>query len=72
MIATAVGGIPDAVRDGEDAILCARDDPDGIARAIERMARERERFSASVRRRTDSHSFERYAELLTSAVGAQQ
>ena len=72
VIATAVGGIPDAVKDGEDAILCARDDPEAIARAIERMARDKERFSASVRRRTDSYSFERYAELLTSAVGAQQ
>jgi glycosyltransferase involved in cell wall biosynthesis len=72
VIATAVGGLPDAVNDGEDAILCARDDPGALACAIERMASEKERFAAAVDRRKDSHSFERYAELLTSAIGIQQ
>jgi glycosyltransferase involved in cell wall biosynthesis len=72
LIATAVGGLPDAVADGEDAILCDRDDVDAIARAIERMWRDREQFSAAVERRKDSHSFERYAELLTDAIGMQQ
>jgi glycosyltransferase involved in cell wall biosynthesis len=72
VIATAVGGLPEAVKDGEDAILCRRDDPDAIARAIERMAREKERFSAAVRRCHDSHSFERYAELLTDVIARQQ
>lgn len=72
VIATAVGGLPDAVRDGEDAILCGRDDPNAIARAIERMAREKDRFAAAVERRKGSHSFEHYADLLTEAVGIRR
>jgi len=69
VIATAVGGIPEAVNDGEDGLLCARDDPHALARAIERMAREKDRLTAAVERRRESHSFERYAELLTGAIG---
>jgi glycosyltransferase involved in cell wall biosynthesis len=72
IIATAVGGLPDAVKDGEDAILCGREDPDALARAIERMAREKERFAAAVERHKEAHSFERYAEVLTGAIGIQQ
>ena len=69
VIATAVGGIPEAVKDGEDGLLCTKGDPHALARAIERMARERDRLTEGVERRRESHSFERYAELLTSAVG---
>jgi glycosyltransferase involved in cell wall biosynthesis len=69
VIATAVGGIPEAVSDGEDGLLCPPEDPRALAEAIERMAREKDRLTASVARRRDSHSFDRYAELLTGAVG---
>jgi glycosyltransferase involved in cell wall biosynthesis len=71
VIATAVGGLPEAVTDGEDGLLCAKDDPQAIARAIERMAREKARFAGAVERRRESHSFERYAELLTGVIGKQ-
>ena len=72
VIATAVGGLPEAVRDGEDGILCAKHDPHALARAIERMAREKGRFAEAVERRRESQSFERYAELLTGVVGMRQ
>jgi glycosyltransferase involved in cell wall biosynthesis len=72
VIATAVGGLPDAVRDGEDAILCGRDDSDAIARGIERMAQDKDQFAAAVERRKGSHSFEHYADLLTEAVGIRR
>jgi glycosyltransferase involved in cell wall biosynthesis len=71
VIATAVGGLPEAVTDGEDGLLCAKDDPQAMARAIERMAREKARFAGAVERRRESHSFERYAELLTGVIGKQ-
>jgi glycosyltransferase involved in cell wall biosynthesis len=72
VIATKVGGLPEAVRDGEDGILCASGDPHALARAIERMAREIGRFADAVERRKEAHSFERYAELLTGAIGIEQ
>ncbi len=72
VIATSVGGLPDAVRDGEDAILCAANDADALATAIERMAREKERLKSGVERSGGMHSFERYAELLAGAIGMRQ
>ncbi len=69
VIATAVGGIPEAVSDGEDGLLCPSESPRALAEAIERMAREKDRLTAAVARRRDSHSFDRYAELLTGAIG---
>jgi glycosyltransferase involved in cell wall biosynthesis len=72
VIATAVGGLPDAVKDGQDAILCGKDDPGALASAIERMASEKERFAAAVERLKDLHSFERYAELLTGTIELRQ
>jgi glycosyltransferase involved in cell wall biosynthesis len=68
VIATRVGGLPAAVRDGEDGLLCAPEDPDALARAIERVAVERERLAVGVRRRKGERSFARYAELLERAV----
>lgn len=69
VIATAVGGIPEAVSDGEDGLLCPAEDPRALAESIERMAREKDRLTAAVARRRHSHSFDRYAELLTGAIG---
>ena len=68
VIATSVGGLPDAVRDGEDGILCPADDPVALAEAIERMADESARFKAAVRRHEDSNSFDRYAQLVADAI----
>ncbi|HYG88500.1 MAG TPA: glycosyltransferase family 4 protein [Azospirillum sp.] len=43
-IATAVGGVPEAVRDGETGILLDDHSPSAIAAGLRRFAAERERF----------------------------
>lgn len=69
VIATRVGGLPTAVNDGVDGLLCEPDPPD-VAAAIERMAREHETLAAGVRAGSDSVSFRRYGELVDEAVMA--
>jgi glycosyltransferase involved in cell wall biosynthesis len=68
VVATRVGGLPAAVRDGEDGLLCAPDDPAALARAIERAARAHARLREGVRRGQAERSFGRYAELLAEAL----
>ncbi len=67
VIATRVGGLPAAVADGRDGILC-EPEPRQLARAIERMARERRQLAAGVRAQAPERSFGRYAELLDEAI----
>src|SRR5262249_34956797 len=69
VIASAVGGLPAAVRHGRDGILCEPGDPAALARAIERMASEREQLRAAVRPRHRNCSFRSYAEGLHTALG---
>jgi glycosyltransferase involved in cell wall biosynthesis len=68
VIASAVGGLPAAVRHGRDGILCEPGDAAAFARAIERMASERKRLSATVRRDRGNHAFRHYAERLHTAL----
>lgn len=68
VIATRVGGLPAAVRDGRDGILCDAGDAEALAHAIERMARDRSVLTAGVSADTAEHSFARYAELLDGAL----
>ena len=68
VIATRVGGLPEAVSHREDGLLCEPADPAALARAIEEMARDRERLTAGVRARSDEWSFERYSHLLDAAL----
>jgi D-inositol-3-phosphate glycosyltransferase len=70
VIATAVGGLVEAVAHGEDGLLCRPDDPDALVHAIERMARDRAALADGVRRAGAEHSFRRYGELLHTALGA--
>ena len=69
VIATRVGGLPAAVEDGVDGILCEPAAAD-VAAAIERMARERASLAAGTRAGTAAVSFRRYGELLDHAVAA--
>jgi glycosyltransferase involved in cell wall biosynthesis len=70
VIATRVGGLPTAVDDGADGILCETT-ADAVAEAIERMAREHQTLAAGVRAGGSLRSFARYCELLDAAlVGA--
>ena len=41
VIASRVGGLPEAVRDGETGLLVAADDPTALAAAIARLAADR-------------------------------
>jgi glycosyltransferase involved in cell wall biosynthesis len=68
VIATSVGGLPSAVRDGVDGILCPPEDACALARAIERFAHERAGLRAGVRAEAAAESFDRYAEFVLDAV----
>jgi glycosyltransferase involved in cell wall biosynthesis len=67
VIATRVGGLPAAVADGVDGILC-EPDPAKLARAIERMASERATLADGVRAGAGGKTFRRYGELIDEAV----
>jgi glycosyltransferase involved in cell wall biosynthesis len=67
VIATRVGGLPSAVAEGVDGILC-EPDPPSVARAIERMAAERGVLTQGARVAADGRSFRRYGELIDDAV----
>jgi len=56
VVASAVGGIPETIRDGKDGLLVPPADPQTLAAAIVRLARDaalRNRLAASGRRRVE-------------------
>jgi glycosyltransferase involved in cell wall biosynthesis len=67
VIATRVGGLPAAVNQGVDGLLCEPSAAD-VARTIERMAGEHETLAAGARAGSDAVSFRRYGELVDAAV----
>jgi len=68
VIATRVGGLPEAVRDGVDGLLCPPGDTVALAQAIGRLAAEREWLTHGVRRGREERSFDRYAATLLEAL----
>ncbi|MEA2199276.1 MAG: D-inositol-3-phosphate glycosyltransferase [Solirubrobacteraceae bacterium] len=68
VIATAVGGLPEAVQDGIDGILCPPGDAAALAAAISRLPGEASSLADGVRRAGRRESFARYAELVNAAV----
>lgn len=70
VIATAVGGLTDAITDGGDGLLCPPDDVPALTAAIERFATDGARLAMGVRRASDEHSFRRYGQLLHAALPA--
>ena len=68
VIATAVGGIPEAVEDGVDGILCPPGDAAALAEAISRLPAVGPTLAAGVRRAGRRQSFGRYAELVNAAL----
>ncbi|HZR92508.1 MAG TPA: glycosyltransferase [Gaiellaceae bacterium] len=69
VVATRVGGLPAAVAHGRTGLLCPAGNAFALARALERLAAERDRLAAGVRAEADAWSFRRYAELLLDAAG---
>jgi glycosyltransferase involved in cell wall biosynthesis len=67
VVATRVGGLPAAVRDGVDGILC-EPNPSDLATAIERMARDHAQLGGRTRADADARSFATYCRLLDTAV----
>ena len=54
VVATAVGGVPEVVRDGVDGLLCPAGDTDAVTDAIGRLASDpslRARLGAAARER---------------------
>jgi glycosyltransferase involved in cell wall biosynthesis len=74
VVATRTGTLPDAVRDGIDGILCAPNDVEDLARAIDRFYQPGEpgRLRAGVRVDDGSDAWAAYLEALTSAVPAER
>lgn len=68
VIATAVGGLSEAIEDGVDGLLCPPDDASALAAAISRLPSVRARLADGVSRAAERHSFGRYAELLNGAL----
>lgn len=79
VIASAVGGLRDFVRDGENGVTCPPQNPDALARAIERVLKDAEyrrrltqRARPSVESAYDERAvFGRFAELVRSLAGVR-
>jgi glycosyltransferase involved in cell wall biosynthesis len=64
VVATAVGGVPEIVQDGENGLLVPPGDPEALAAAIRRGLAERDRLAAAAPRSVERFSAERiYGEL---------
>jgi glycosyltransferase involved in cell wall biosynthesis len=68
VIATSVGGLPQAVRDGRDGLLCPPGDARALAQAMERMAVEGRTLSAGAKEAQEIHSTRRYVDEMLDAL----
>jgi glycosyltransferase involved in cell wall biosynthesis len=63
IVATAVGGVAEMIRDGEEGLLVRARDPEAIGRGIEAVLRDAElagRLAAAARRSLAAYSLDRY------------
>ncbi|MGB0100757.1 MAG: glycosyltransferase family 4 protein [Nocardioides sp.] len=76
VVATAVGGVPEVVRDGVDGLLCRADDRAGLAAAVQRLAGDaalRARMGAAARQRIlDGFTLEHCLDGLTASYLASR
>jgi len=75
VVATAVGGVAEVVRDGENGLLVPPGDPEALAAAIERLAEDEElrgrlraAAAASVAHHEPERAFARLEEILATAA----
>lgn len=68
VLATAVGGLPEAVADGVDGLLCPPEDPRALAAIIVRLQENRRALAEGVQASSYEHSFQRYSELLEESL----
>jgi glycosyltransferase involved in cell wall biosynthesis len=74
VVATAVGGVPEIVRDGENGVLVPPGDPEALADGIRRALAERDRLAsaaaASVKRFEPERIYGELAEILERAAAS--
>jgi glycosyltransferase involved in cell wall biosynthesis len=68
VVASAVGGLPEAINDGVDGLLCPPEDPSTLATIISRLPQACRTLADGVARSSREHSFARYAELLEGSL----
>ena len=68
VLATNVGGLPEAVRDGIDGLLCPPEDPQAFAALLTRLHSAPGALSTGVQASSAGHSFARYAQVLEEAL----
>jgi glycosyltransferase involved in cell wall biosynthesis len=68
VIATAVGGLVEAIADGVDGILCPPGDVAALVTAISRIPAEGSRLAAGVRHAGEQSSFRRYGQMICDAL----
>ena len=76
VVSTAVGGVPEVVRDSVDGLLCPVDDPHALADALRRLVGDvdlRTRLGASARRRIlEGYTLEHCLDGLTATYHASR
>lgn len=70
VIATAVGGLPELIRDGENGLLIPPEDPDALRGAVEQFFSRSDRWGMSARIAADAgqYSWRRYADAIASRL----
>jgi len=70
VIATAVGGLPELIRDGENGLLIPPEDPDALRGAVEQFfsRSDRKEMGARIAAESDQYSWRRYADAITSLL----
>jgi glycosyltransferase involved in cell wall biosynthesis len=66
IVATKVGGIPSLIKDGENGLLVTADNPEELAKAIEKLLTDRElakRLGRNARRKAEEYRIERKVKL---------
>ena len=71
VIATAVGGLPELIRDGQNGLLIPPEDPDALREAVEQFFSRGDRgeWEARIAAEADRYSWKRYADAIGVLLG---